>query len=290
MKVPDIDSLKRILHLVYERVFATDVPGNAAQVGFYFSFAIFPLLLFLISLLGIVLANADDLRAELFVYLGQLMPSSAFELVRSTLDEIKENSSGSKLTIGVVATLWSASAGIDALRQALNQVYGEKERRSWWHTKLQSLVLTVLFVLLIAAGLGLAFYGEQVLDSLMRGAGLGIISTVLSNVVQWALLLFVLAVTTAVIYSWLPAFDKFEWVWITPGGVVAILLFALLTTGFRVYLHYFNSYDKTYGSLGAVIILMLWLYLTAMALLVGGAINAVLNDLEELPDSSNDVT
>jgi membrane protein len=283
MKVPSWAELKISLTRVYHKIFDTDVLGNSAQVGFYFSFALFPLLFFLVSLFGVILVNAEDLKGELFTYLGQIMPPTAFELVKSTLNEVIQNSSGGKLTIGLVVTLWSASAGVDSLRQALNEVYQLKEGRAWWHTKLQSLVMTFLFVLLLAIALGIVFYGGKILDPVINSIGLGGASSAITGAIQWIALLVVMIISTAVIYSWLPSFPEFKWVWITPGAIVAILLFIVLTGGFRLYLHYFNSYNKTYGSLGAVIILMLWLYLTAVSLLIGGAINSVLNEIATPP-------
>lgn len=98
-------------------------------------------------------------------------------------------------------------------------------------------------------------------------------------VVQWVFLLLVLLFATAVVYSWLPSFEEFKWVWVSPGAVVAISLWIALSAAFKLYLQYFNSYNRAYGSLGAVIILMLWMYLTALALLTGGAINSVLTEL-----------
>jgi membrane protein len=283
MKIPTWAEVKMAPRRVYEKIMETDVLGNSAQVGFYFSFALFPFLFFLITLFGIILANAEGLRDELFMYLGQIMPSSAFELVRTTLNEVSQNSSGGKLTFGLVITLWSASAGIDALRQALNELYEVKENRSWLYTKLQSLILTFLFVLLLTVALALVLYGGQILDLLMESIGFGGVSPVTTTIIQWVALLAVLVITVAVVYSWLPAFPEFKWVWISPGAVVAILLFLLLSGAFKLYLTYFDSYNKTYGSLGAVIILMLWLYLTAMSLLAGGAINSVFNEIAEPP-------
>src|SRR5688500_86579 len=104
---------------LYDKFFETDVMSAAAQVAFYFSFAFFPLLLFLISVFGMVLESTDELRGELYGYLAQIMPPSAYTLVQTTMDEIIETSSGSKLTFGLLITLWSASAGIDSLRIAL---------------------------------------------------------------------------------------------------------------------------------------------------------------------------
>jgi membrane protein len=143
--------------------------------------------------------------------------------------------------------------------------------------------MTFLFVLLLAIALGIVFYGGKILDPVINSIGLGGASSAITGAIQWIALLVVMIISTAVIYSWLPSFPEFKWVWITPGAIVAILLFIVLTGGFRLYLHYFNSYNKTYGSLGAVIILMLWLYLTAVSLLIGGAINSVLNEIATPP-------
>src|SRR5436190_14172224 len=122
-------------HALYDKMLGTDVFGNSAQVAFYFSFAFFPLLLFLVTLFGIILESTTSLQSELYQYLGQIMPGEAFTLVRTTMDEIIKNSSGGKLTLGAFFTLWSASAGVDSLRGALNSVYEVDENRSWWYTK-----------------------------------------------------------------------------------------------------------------------------------------------------------
>jgi membrane protein len=254
----------------------TDLFNRAAQVAFYFSFAFFPLLLFLLTLFGLVLDKTDTLQGQLYNYLSQAMPASAFQLVRTTMDEIIANSSGGKLTIGLIATLWSASAGIDSLRAAMNSVYEVDECRAWWKLKLESLLFTFLFILLIGVVLTIITAGVKLAAS-AAGDSEGVKWIVVG--LQWIFLFGVLLFTTAAIYNWLPSFEKFRWVWISPGAIVAIVLWAILTAGFKTYLHYFNSYNKAYGSLGAVIILMLWMYLTGLALLAGGAINSVLTEM-----------
>jgi len=266
---------------LYDKFFDTDVSSAAAQVAFYFSFAFFPLLLVLVTLFGIVLESTDELRHELYLYLAQLMPPSAYELVRTTMDEIIESSSGSKLTLGLLVTLWSASAGVDSLRIALNRVYEVKETRSWWKTKLQSLVLTFLFILLLAVGLAAVTAGWSLVKVALGGMGLEVTSPWLLTGIQWITIIVVMIFATAVVYSWLPCFKKFHWVWISPGSITAILVWVVFGSLFRLYLQYFNSYNKAYGSLGAVIILMLWMYITGLALLVGGAINSVLTEMSE---------
>ncbi len=264
----------------------TDIFSRAAQVAFYFSFSLFPLLFFLISLFAIVLETTDGLKAELFAYIRQIMPTSAFELVRKTLEEIIESSSGGKLTIGLAITLWSASAGIDSVRIALNEVYELRETRWWWKTKAQSLVITLLLIFLVAIVLGIVFYGWQAAQVALSYLGLQVTSPLVLVSIQWISILLVMLFACEVIYNLLPNFKKHRWEWITPGSIVAIVLWLLLTRGFRLYLEYFNSYNKAYGSLGAVIILMLWLYLTAIVIMIGGVINAVLREIREERDSA----
>jgi membrane protein len=272
---------KTFLHELYEKFFETDVMSASAQVAFYFSFAFFPLLLFLVTLFGMVLESTDKLRAQLYEYLAQIMPGTAYQLVQTTMDEIIQNSSGGKLTIGALVTLWSASAGIDSLRIALNRVYEVKETRAWWKTKLQSLVLTFLFILLLAIGLSAVTAGWTLVKAGLGGMGLEVSSPWIVSAIQWGAIVVVMVFSTAVVYSWLPNFKEFHWVWISPGAITAIVVWIVFGSLFRLYLHYFNTYNKAYGSLGAVIILMLWMYITGLALLLGGAINSVLTEMSE---------
>lgn len=279
---------KTFLIQLYNKSFDTDVFNHASQVAFYFAFSLFPLLLVLVSILGLVIGSTDGLKQELFEFLGRLMPSSAFELVQTTLNEIAANSSGGTLTFGILVTIWSATAGVDSLRSSLNAVYELKEKRAWWSTKLQSLVMTMLFVLLIGGTLVGLTAGWQLLQYGFGKIGFEVTSPIFLAATQWIVLLIFLLFVSAVIYSWLPCYNRFKWRWISPGALVAILLWILLSAGFKLYLQYFNTYNKVYGSLGAVIILMLWMYLTALAILTGGAINSVISTIRSQHVTASD--
>jgi membrane protein len=273
------DEWKEFFLRLYAKVDSTDVFNRAAAVAFYFSFALFPLLLFLVTLAGMVLDSTDSLKRDLYRYLFQIMPVSAYNLVRTTLDEIIESSSGGKLTLGIFITLWSASAGVDTLRNSLNSIYELKESRSWWNTKFHSLVLTFLFITLLTVAIIAVSTGWQMFEHVLELIGLKVESPMLLTGVQWILILAILLFASEVIYNWLPCHRKFHWYWITPGSIVAIVLWVISSGGFRIYLQYFNTYNKAYGSLGAVIILMLWMFLTGTAILIGGAINSVLSEM-----------
>lgn len=271
--------LKNVLYRLYDKFFAEDILSSSAQVAFYLSFSLFPLLLFLVNLFGIILGKANDLRLELFSYLQQIMPQSAYLLVQKTILEVSENSSGGKLTLGILVALWSASAGMDSLRVALNQVFKLKETRTWWKTKAESLLLTLILIFLLSFVLGIVFYGWQFISSFLALINLPVESFVILQIIQWISFIIILLLTFGMIYNFLPNQKDYEHYWFSYGSITAIGLWLLLTNGFRIYLNYFNNYDKTYGSLGAVIILMLWLYLTSLVILIGGAINSVLDEM-----------
>src|SRR6476469_5548784 len=201
---------KKFGRSVYEKTLETDVFGNAAQVAFYFSFALFPLLLFLVTLFGMILESTTSLQSELYQYLGQIMPGEAFDLVRTTMDEIVKNSSGGKLTLGALFTLWSASAGVDSLRGALNSVYEVDEDRSWWYTKGQSLLITFLFIVMLGIALGALAAGTQMLERGLGLIGYQIGSGWLLSLIQWCVVALLLVFVTAVVYSWLPSFEEFH--------------------------------------------------------------------------------
>jgi len=277
---------KEFFSQLYKRIFEEDILNSGAQVAFYFTFALFPFLLFLISLLGIVLVTTDDFRREFFFYLRQIMPSSAYELVNTTIKEVTENSSGGKLTFGILVALWSASAGIDSIRVALNSVYNLVEKRPYWKTKLLSLALTLALIIFVIIALGIVLYGSQFVSFVLTTLSIPVPSPFALGILQFFTILIVLLLSFALIYNFCPSYQKSRWVWISPGAVTGIILWLLLSAAFRLYLKYFDTYAKTYGSLGAVIVLLLWLYLTAVVILVGGLINSIFEEMSQ----NNDLT
>ena len=274
---------KEFFTRLYEKISDDDILGNAAQVAFYFSFALFPLLLFLMSVFGILMNDKQDLQEQLFVILSQVMPRSAFELVEKTLKEVTANATGGKLTFGILVTLWSASAGIDNMRGTLNEIYNLKETRSWLRAKLTSLALTIGVGILILLALAFVVYGSQFLDRVLP-----IDSQYVLKPLEYIATIVLVLLAFALIYNFAPNHDPIQWKWITPGAVVGVILWVAASGGFKLYLNYFNSYAATYGSLGAMIILLLWLYLTALVILMGGAINAILDEKTGIKKAAED--
>ena len=268
-----------LLKRVWAEIQNDDVFGRAAQLSYYFLLALFPLLIFLTSLIGMVLGTGSGLRRSLFSYLAEVMPPTAFKLVEATMIEINKGSSGGKLSFGLLAALWAASNGMGAITEALNVAYDVKESRPWWKSRLQSIGLTVALSVLIIGALVLVLYGGKIVGALEAGFDLGSGFVTIWRLAQWPIVLASMLLAFALIYYFAPDLREQKWTWLTPGAVVGVVLWLLASFGLRTYLHFFDSYSNTYGSLGAVIILMLWLYLTGVAVLVGGELNSELEHM-----------
>jgi membrane protein len=251
-----------------------DVFGRAAQLAYYFLLALFPLLLFLTAVIGLLLGSGTGLRHNLFNYLSQVLPGSAYQLVDSTIYEVSEASGGGKVIFGILAALWAASNGMGAITQALNVAYNVKESRSWWKQRLTAVCLTIGLSVLVISALVLILYGGKLGDHIAGHYGFGAVFVITWKVVQWPMLLGFMLLSFALIYYLAPDVRDQKWIWITPGSVIGLSLWLLVSFGFKLYLHFFDSYSKTYGTLGAVIVLMLWLYLTGAAILIGGEVNS----------------
>ena len=251
-----------------------DVFGRAAQLAYYFLLALFPLLIFLTATLGLMLGSGDGLRTSLFNYLGQVMPGSAFQLVDTTMSEIMGASGAGKLSFGLLATLWAASNGMGAITQSLNVAYDLKETRPWWKQRLVAIGLTVALSVLVITALLLVLLGGRVADGLAVHYQLGGFFPIAWRLLQWPIVFAFMVLSFALIYYFAPSFAEQDWKWLTPGALIGVVLWLLVSFGFKAYLHFFNSYSATYGSLGAVIVLMLWLYLTGAAILIGSEINS----------------
>ena len=244
-----------------------NVLDSSAGLAYYFFFALFPLIFFLISMLG--LAGGQSLGNSLVDQLTRIMPGSASDLVHQTVQKTLENSGGGKLTFGVVLALWSASAGMSALITALNNVFEVRESRSWWKAKALALGLTLFNGFLVIAGIVVLLYGGGLAEHFLGGA-----LTSFSKVIQYPIAIGFLLLSYSILYYYAPNIEHPRWEWVTPGSAVGVFLWLLASFGLREYLHLTKAYTSTYGALGAVMILMLWFYVTALAILIGGEFNS----------------
>jgi len=260
---------KRLLHEFTE----DEVFTRSAALSYYLFAALVPMMFFLVTVLGIFASQSDNLRASLLGYFGGIMPPDAFSLLQKTLREISSNSSGLKLIFGLLVALWIGSGGMSSLMEALNRCYHVQDSRPYWKQKIISITLTVAISALTICALMIVLYGGSIARFIGSYTGWSEAAVIVWSAGQWVVALGFMVFAFALIYFWAPdALQK--WQWITPGSLVGVLAWVGASLLFRVYLHFYDSYSKTYGSLGAVIILLLWLYIGAMAILVGGEINS----------------
>lgn len=265
--------IRRIIHSVIEdRLF-----GHAAELGFYFLFSLFPTLICASSMLGLAARSAHHIYSELLDYLALVLPTSALSTVLQTFNQTTAASTSGKITFGLIAAIWSASVGISACQDTLNEVYKIVERRSYIKARLCSIALTIVLIVTISLCLGSMFAGDFAgawCRAHLQPPLLGDSLSILTRVLSWVLATAFLSLSFALIYYWAPALHRSRWRWLTPGTTIAILGWLLASIGFRIYLHFFNTYSVTYGSLGAVIILLMWFYITGLMLLLGAEINS----------------
>lgn len=259
---------------VWRELVRDDIFNRAAILGFYFTLALFPLLFCLTALLGLFAQAGTELRDSLFSYLARVAPRSAYALIYETVSEVTVGGSHGKLTVGLLASVWAASNGMLAIVDTLNMAYHVREARPWWKARLVAAALTLALAVLIVSALALVLFGGQIAESLTGAFRLGGAFTAAWGVLQWPLVLAFVFLAFGLIYYFAPNLHEQKFRWVLPGMVVGVALWLAGSLGFRLYLRYFNTYNAVYGSMGAVIILMLWFYLTGAAILVGGEVNS----------------
>ena len=277
---------------VWARANKDGVFDRSAQLSYYFLLSLFPLLFFLTTLFGYFAGTGSHLQRKLITYLGSVVPASALRLVTATIEEVIAARGSGKLSFGLLAALWAASSGINALGQALNAAYGVPETRPWWKVRLISVALTIALAVLIVSALLIVLYGGRLGEFLFGSFHEGHPFSIVWKILQWPIALAFVFLAFGLIYQFAPNLSErrrggrlqksdYRRRWLSPGVMVAVLLWLLVSLGLRLYLHFFNSYGATYGSLGALIILMLWFYLTGAAILLGGEVNCELESRDK---------
>lgn len=262
----------QLLKRVYHEIVDDEVLTRSAALAYYFVSALFPMIFFLMAMLGLF-SQSHDLQSSLLNYTARFMPADAYRLVQKTLQEITNSSTGLKLAFGLVLAVWSGAGGVVSIMDALNRCYHVKDSRPFWKQRLVALALTVAIAALTIMALTIVLYGGDIANFVGRHVGLSTVTVMAWRILQWPIALLFVVISFALLYYWGPD-AKQQWQWITPGSLVGVLTWIGASLLFRVYLHFFNSYSKTYGSLGAVIVLLLWLYISGLAIMVGGEINS----------------
>jgi membrane protein len=266
-------SLRRLATLVWAEIQKDELIDRAAALSYYFVFALFPTLLFLTTLIGML--PGPDLMKRFMAPAQDLLPADVASLLSRTLAEIQQGAGGGLLSIGAAAALWGASRGMVSIITTLNVVYGVTNPRPWWRRQLVALALTVGFSVLALGALLSVVFGERVGQAAAAWAGLGGVFTGVWSLLQWPLGLLFILTGIDVVYHLAPAVRQ-RWYWLTPGSAFAGIAWTAVSLGLRAYVSHFTNYNATYGSIGGVILLLLWLYLSGLTLLIGGEVNSVI--------------
>jgi len=241
---------------VYQKLWQDEILDRAAELSYYFAFALLPTLLFLTALLGLL--PVPDLMPQLIGWADRVLPRDAASLIKNALAEVVRGASGRLVSVGALTALVGASSGMLSIMKGLNSAYVVADHRSWWQKRLLVLVFGVRL-------------GETIADFM----GLGPRFTLSWKLAQLPVVMVLLLTGLMLVYYLAPAADRVWW-WVTPGSAFAVVSWLLMSLGLRFYVGYFNYYNAAYGSIGGLILLMLWLYCSGVALLLGAEIDSTI--------------
>lgn len=247
------------------------VPGLAAQLAFYFFLAVFPTLLFLVSMLAFLPVNSaiDPALARM----EALLPASILELIREQIDQVMAGERGGLMTFAIAGAIWSSSSAMTAIISALNRAYDITEFRPWWRMRIVAVALTLSLALFTVLAFTFVVGGADLARWVTRMVGGGDLFESVWTIGQWIVALALVVVAIDLVYHFAPNAET-RWTWVTPGSLLATILWMLASLGFKLYVQNFSNYTALYGAIGSVIVMMLWFYLAGFALLIGAELNA----------------
>jgi membrane protein len=266
---------KKFAEDLYSEISKDNVFNGAAALAYYWMLALFPATIFLLTLLPYL--PIPDLDKAILDLMHQAMPRETANLVEETVDTVINQKHGGLFSFGIIFTIWTASTGIYAIMQQLNITYNVEEGRSFPKARGIALLLTFIVLILIISAFGLVVFGGIIQDWLASVFGSSDLLLSFFSMLRWIIIICFLLLGFAVLFYFGPNVEQ-RFKFITPGSLLGVVVFVFATLGFRYYVANFGNYNATYGSIGAVIVLMLWLYITGLVFLVGSEVNVVLED------------
>lgn len=271
---PRLGAWIRVFRGTVREFFTDELSDRAAGLTYYGVLSLFPALLLLVSLIGLM---GQDTSHRLIDDLGNVAPGTVQQILNTAITELQhgQGTAGVVAGISLAGALWSASGYLGGFMRASNAIYDVPEGRPAWKTlPIRVGVTALMMVLLSASAIGVVLSGDL---AYRVGDLIGVSATAVAvwNIVKWPLLLAIVALMIAILY-WASPNVKHDFRWITPGGLLAIGLWALASAGFTLYVAHFSSYNRVYGSLASVIIFLVWLWISNLAILFGAELNAEL--------------
>ena len=268
---------RQFLKELYRKTVEDDILNGAAVLGFYLMLAIFPAMIFVLAVIPYLpIANVDQAIMDL---LRQALPASA-DMFAGVVQDVTQEQRGDLLSFGLLAALWATSTGMYAIMQQLNIAYDVDEGRGFLRARLVAITLSLLFVVLVLGGFSLIVLGGQIQEWLGSHFGLGDALLAFFIVFRWAIILAGLLLAFSLIYYLAPNVEQ-KFKFITAGSVVGVVVLLVASLAFAWYTQSFGNYDATYGSVGAVMVLMMWLYIAGLAILFGSEINALIKRCDD---------
>ncbi|WP_447968139.1 YihY/virulence factor BrkB family protein [Nitrospira sp. M1] len=263
---------------VWVEIQEDDLFGKSAQLGFYFLLAVFPALLCLTALIGLL--PIQSLLPELLTYLNRVLPRDVLPLIETYLDQVVSGSGAGMLSVSFLGAFWAVSTGMAAIIDTLNTVYNVRDSRPLWKSRAIAMVMTIGCSLFVIISMILILAGGYLSQWIAEIVGYGVVFTVSWAIIQWPLVVLLMLCAVSMIYYLAPNVTH-SWRVITPGSVVAVVLWFLASLGFKYYVAHFGTYNAAYGSLAGVIVLMLWLYMSGLVLLIGGEVDVVIKRAQQ---------
>ncbi len=263
-------SWKELLNSIWRGAVKNDVVNCAAELAFWFLLGFFPMLLSVTSIASMI-GSAPRSQGMVMKYLGEVLPSTASTLVRQVL---AQTTGGGRAWFSLLFGLWSSSSATTGLIDALNAIYEVKENRPWWKSRLIAVILAIAMGMLLTATLIIVMYGPAFLRQVAPGSA----GFYVWKIAQWPAAALLLILALVGLYRFAPNIPEQKWKRLLPGSIVAAVIWIAVSVLFKLYIRHFSHFGLLYGSLGTLIILMLWFYLSGAAILVGGEINAILED------------
>ncbi|HVB59236.1 MAG TPA: YihY/virulence factor BrkB family protein [Candidatus Acidoferrales bacterium] len=263
-------SWRELIRTTWRKAANDNVVDRAAGLAFWFLLGFFPMLLSVTSIVSMI-GSAPGSQGTLMKYLGEVLPSGVSKLVRQVLEQ---TTGSGRVWFSLLFALWSSSSATAGLIDGLNAIYNLKESRPLWKSRLIAVILAIAMGVLLTAALVIVVYGPIILRPIASGPEI----LYVCRIAHWPAAALLLILTLLSLYRLAPDIQEQEWKWMLPGSVVAAGIWIAASILFNVYVRHFSDFGLLYGSLGTLVILMFWFYLTGAAILVGAEINAILGD------------
>jgi len=264
-------SWRELVKRTLNEVMADNCLNLAAQLAYYFFLALFPALLVLIAIISYF--PVHDLMNTIIATLARIAPAEVLQIVRDQIAKIAAGKNGGLLTVGVLGAIWSSSSAITAIVSALNEAYDITEARPWWKVRLIAIGLTVALAIFIVVATALVLVGPTLAEKLAAWFDLGAAFEWSWKILQWPIVFALVSLGMALVFYFAPDAEQ-RFIWITPGSALATALWLIISLAFKFYIQHFTSYNATYGAIGGVIVLMLWFYVSSLAVLIGAELNS----------------